>query len=396
MNQPPENSSVPPSIEAHRRRGMFFLSLAVAMVGVTMALQQGLNYNFLWGEIHIRPDQLGMLEASREGCGIVAFGVLAILAGLAEPLIGAAMLVLMAIGLGSYAGSHTFTSILMLSLVWSQGLHCWMPLPNSMMLALAEPGRAGLRLGQLSAAGAIGSAVALAIAIGLLFVGVPLRSLYIVAGGSALLGAMACAGVPRQIKTPGPRLVFRRRCRLYFLLCFLDGWRKQIFLTFSNYLLVRTYGTDVKTMLVLWMTVNFISWWAAPKVGRLIDRIGERRVLVLYFSSVICICIGYAFIPNVYALFGLFVLDSCVFLFNTSLTTYVNRIAPPEEHTATLSMGVAMNHVAAVTMPIVGGLAWAYIGYQWTFGIGAMAAALSVLAAMRVPRHVPPPVQTRG
>ena len=35
------------------------------------------------------------------------------------------------------------------------------------------------------------------------------------------------------------------------------------------------------------------------------------------------------------------------------MTTYVNRIAPRSEHTPTLSMGVAANHVAAVTMPLV-------------------------------------------
>ena len=28
----------------------------------------------------------------------------------------------------------------------------------------------------------------------------------------------------------------------------------------------------------------------------------------------------------------------------------------------TLSMGVAMNHVAAVTMPLVGGIVWKYLG----------------------------------
>ena len=67
------------------------------------------------------------------------------------------------------------------------------------------------------------------------------------------------------------------------------------------------------------------------------------------------------------------------------LTTYVNRIAPASEHTPTLSLGVAANHVAAVTMPLVGGLIWKYAGYNWTFWIGAAAAAASILAAIQIP-----------
>jgi len=73
-----------------------------------------------------------------------------------------------------------------------------------------------------------------------------------------------------------------------------------------------------------------------------------------------------------------------------ALTTYVGRIAPASEYTPTLSMGVAMTHVAAVTMPIVGGLLWEAWGYKWTFLIGAAAAAGSIPVVMRLPRKAPP------
>jgi MFS family permease len=84
-----------------------------------------------------------------------------------------------------------------------------------------------------------------------------------------------------------------------------------------------------------------------------------------------------------------YVVNGAFAVFSMALTTYVNRIAPPREHTPTLSMGVAMNHVAAVFMPFVGGVLWKFAGYQWTFFVGAAAAALSVLAALRLPRHEP-------
>ncbi|HUW30122.1 MAG TPA: hypothetical protein VM223_00760, partial [Planctomycetota bacterium] len=48
----------------HRTRGLFFIGAAVALVGVTMAMQMGLNANFLSEDIGINGRQIGMLEAA--------------------------------------------------------------------------------------------------------------------------------------------------------------------------------------------------------------------------------------------------------------------------------------------------------------------------------------------
>jgi len=391
-NPPAAERLAEPAVDrANRRPGLVFLGLAVAMVGFAMALQMGINANFVADEMHLSGFQQGMLETFRETCGIVALAVLAILAGFAEPLVGAAMLVLFAVGLGAYAHVRTYFALIMVSLVWSQGLHVWMPLPNSMALSLAEPGRQGKRVGQVRAAAAAGTGIGLAAAWVLVRLGVQIRPLYLVAGAAALAGAGACLGIPRQIKTPGPRFVLRRKYSLFYVLNFLEGWRKQIFVAFAGFLLVKQYNTPLETMLLLWIATQTIAWVASPLVGRLIDRIGERPVLVFYFACLTVFFVGYAVVRNRYLLYGLFVIDNAFFVFAMALTTYIGRIAPPREHTPTLSMGVAMNHVAAVTMPLVGGLLWKYAGYQWAFLIGAAAAAASILAALKVPARARAP-----
>ncbi len=388
MTERTEQHAAPPAggvSPRERRRGLFFLGMAAFAVGVAMYLQLGLNANFLADEIGISGLELGILEAVRESCGIIAIGILAILAGFAEPIVGSAMLVLMGLGLGSYAAVPNYAWVVGMSLLWSQGLHVWMPLPQSMTLSLSEPGRAGHRLGQIRSAGAAGAGIGVLAALALTLGGVRIRPLYLLAGGAALVAAGACLGIPRRLKTPGPRLVLRRRYGLYYLLCFLEGWRKQIFICFAGFLLVRNYHTSLTTMLQLWATVQVLGYFTSPRVGRLIDRVGERKILMFYFACLTGFFVGYAFIPNRYVLFGIFIIDNAFFVFGMALTTYVNRIAPPSEHTATLGMGVTMNHIAAVTMPLVGGLLWKYLGYQAAFLVGAAAAALSVLAAMRVP-----------
>jgi MFS family permease len=372
---------------AHRRRSLFFLGLAVGCVGFTMAIQMGLNANFLAHEMKIEGLEVGVLDAFRESCGIYAIGIFVLLAGLAEPLIGVGMLLLVAAGIAGYAFVPTYAWLIPMSMVWSTGLHVWMPLPNSMTLALAEPGRSGHRLGQIRAADAAGFGIGLLAALLLAWLTVPMRPMYLLAGGLAVLAAVFCLGIPRRIKTPGPRFVFRRKYALYYVLSFLEGWRKQIFVCFAGFLLAKVHGVPLVHILWLFVAVQTIKYPASPWVGRLIDRVGERKVLVFYFSCLTCFFVGYALIPNLWVLYGIFVVDSAFFVFAMSLNTYVNRIAPRSELTLTLSMGVAMNHVAAVAMPFVGGVLWKAFSYEWTFLAGAFAALLSIPVALRIPKH---------
>lgn len=369
-------------------------------------MQLGLMSNFVADEMGLSAAQNGLLEAARESCGIIGFAVLAALAGLAEPLVGAGMLLLFGVGLASYYFVPDLQWLIILSVAWSLGFHVWMPLPNSMGLALAEKGRAGYRLGQIQAAGNAGMAIGLIAALVMtlgdsifrpaeLFSGaidvakpwIPMRPQFIVAGAASVVAAAACLAIPRKIKTPGPRFVFRREYSLFYGLCFLEGWRKQIFIAFAGYLLVKKYQTPLYIILLLWIAVQTIGYVAAPRVGKLVDRIGERKVLMFYFGSLALFFVGYATIKVRSYLFVIYVIDNAFFVFHVALNTYVNRIAPKNEHTQTLSMGVAMNHIAAVVTPLTGGLVWKYLGYQWTFLIGAGAAALSVFVSMRVPPH---------
>jgi predicted MFS family arabinose efflux permease len=55
-------------------------------------------------------------------------------------------------------------------------------------------------------------------------------------------------------------------------------------------------------------------------------------------------------------------LDSFIYMFNVAQTTYLNKIALPEDVRPALSMGTTMNHAAAVTVPLIGGLLWEALG----------------------------------
>jgi hypothetical protein len=47
-------------------------------------------------------------------------------------------------------------------------------------------------------------------------------------------------------------------------------------------------------------------------------------------------------------------------------------------------MGGTANHVAAVSVPVLGGIIWDRLGYQVTFFAGAATCLLSVLVALAI------------
>jgi len=377
--------AAPTLSDSDRRRGLFFIGLAAAGTGLALTLQIGLNNNFLVGEIGISGFQAGLLEAVRETCGILALGLFAIIAGLAEPVIATFALLFVTAGLTAYSFAPSYGFVMLMSLTWSMGFHVWTPLPNSMTLALAEPGRAGARLGRVGAMGALGSGIGLVAAFALTEFGVRIRPLYILAGGATLLAAAACLRIPRHLKAPGPSFVYRRRYLRYYMLNFLEGWRKQIAICFGGFLLVRIYHAPLLEILILNAAIQTIGYFLSPRVGKLIDRIGERSILTFYYVTVTILFLGYAFIKDKYLLYAIYILDNATFVFNTGLTTYVNKIAPKSEHRPTLSMGVAANHVAAVCMPLLGGILWTTLGYQWAFLVGLPAAAASIAIVSGLP-----------
>jgi predicted MFS family arabinose efflux permease len=303
---------------------------------------------------------------------------------IAEPTLGAIALSLVAAGIAAYFGVHNFRSLIGYSLVWSVGLHLWMTIQPSMVLSLADERSKGRRLGQISAVGAVGTILGM----GLVFIAgdrIGMRSLFVIAGAIIFLGAITVSMLSKDFgHKEKPRIVWNRRYSLYYTLTFLEGCRKQVFMTFAVFALVRNYGTPLRIVAVLMIVNNLVNATLAPRVGRLIDRIGERKVLAFCYAALIPVFIGYAVVRIPSVLYVLYCLDNLFFLGSIGLNTYLHKIAKPADVMPSLAMGVSMNHAAAVVVPVVGGYIWTKFDYPTTFIGGAVVVAISVLAALRI------------
>jgi len=50
----------------------------------------------------------------------------------------------------------------------------------------------------------------------------------------------------------------------------------------------------------------------------------------------------------------------------------------------TISLGITMNHLSAIPVPILGGFIWKKFGYKWTFMTGAAILIFSLIAVSKI------------
>ena len=374
-------------------RDFKLLALSSGLLSVGFAVYMTTFNNFIVEEIGIQPRQFGVLESIREIPGLLTVALIAVSIRLPAARLAGSLLILMGIGIGAYFGVHTVGSLILASLVWSVGFHGWLPQRETLALTLSDAHK-GRRLGQLRSIDEFGFLLAMALTFGFIgFVG--FRWIFLAAGMAVILGGFAIfpVRVPAAI-TSEDRFVFRREYLTYYLLTFFQGCRRQIFVVFAVFSMVFVHGVTTEQIIVLMFVNTLLAVLAAPLVGGLIDRLGERKILSVAYSMLILIFWGYSFIQNKWVLYALYCVDRLLFLASVSLSTYLNRIARTADLRPTISLGVTLNHVAAVTLPLVGGFLWDRFGYALIFQIGSVVAAIVLIIAQFIePATTKPPRQ---
>jgi hypothetical protein len=221
---------------------------------------------------------------------------------------------------------------------------------------------------------------------------------FYVAAGACLLAAIFY-GRLRNVGSVTERqgFVVRREYWLYYVLNVLYGARKQVFLTFGRWVLVTIYFQTPTTLAFLWIISAAIGILFTPTLGYIIDRLGERKVLVLDSFVLMLVCLGYAGakhlgLSNSGALVvasAFYVLDQLFFSVGIARDTYMSKIAKSEKDlTASLSMGVSINHLVAMSVPSLGGLLWVRTSYEYVFvAAGGVAVLLTIFSSMvRIPK----------
>ncbi|MGE5599667.1 MAG: MFS transporter, partial [Bacteroidota bacterium] len=154
------------------------------------------------------------------------------------------------------------------------------------------------------------------------------------------------------------------------------------------------FGQPAGTIALLWIVSSILGIVFKPMVGRMIDRWGERRVLILEGLSLILVCLGYAYgdraafgVPGLGLglVYACYVGDQLLFAAGMARTTYLCKIARDQRDiTPTLSLGISIDHAVSIGVAGLGGLAWMRWGYQGVFLGAAVIAGLNLAAAARI------------
>jgi predicted MFS family arabinose efflux permease len=369
-------------------RSFSLLAVAVAGVGFFFGVQLTLFNNFIVTRLGIEPHQLGYVEALREVPGFLNVLFVALMIRWAPPVVATLSLAVMGLGMAGYAWVDTVVSLGLFSVIWSLGFHCWVPLEQAMGLTFSPPGEKGKWLGKLRSVQSAAWLVAIGLCM-LVLHHVGYESMFVLAGMAALGGGLALLFASRRRPAePDTRFVFRRKYGLYYALNFLQGCRKQMFITFAIFALVKVHGMPVETTMILVFINQTLITLTGPLLGRLVDRLGERVMLSASYIGLVFVFAGYALIDHRPTLYVLYCIDNLIFFGSIALNTYIYRIADRVDLQSTLSMGVTMNHLAAVVAPFLGGLAWYHFGYKVIFISGSVLALISLVVSQWVsPNH---------
>jgi MFS family permease len=119
-------------------------------------------------------------------------------------------------------------------------------------------------------------------------------------------------------------------------------------------------------------------------IGRFILRFGERKLLSMEYLVLILVFVAYAFVESKILAGVLYVLDHVFFSFAMGIKTYFQKIADPRDIAASAAVGFTINHIAAVILPVVGGLLW-MVNYKIPFLAGAVFSFVSLCLVQCIP-----------
>lgn len=391
------NSSFPvseaQSLAAWRRPTALLFVFAAAMP-LSFAVWSALLNNFVIEVVNFDGSDIGLLHTVREIPGFFAVGVIAILVFMHEQILGLVSLALLGVATAVTAWFPSIGGILTITMLSSIGFHYFETVNQSLQLQWFSKEEAPRQLGKLLAVGSAASLVAYGlIVIGWRTLDLSFHVVYLVSGGATALIAVFCLVAYPRFEAPSvqiKKMILRKRYWLYYLLQFMAGARRQIFVVFAGFMMVERFGFEVHEVTSLFLLNLVVTMFAAPIFGRAVGRFGERNALCFEYFGLACVFLAYGGIYyfgwGVILAASLYIIDHLFFSLALALKTYFQKIADPQDIAPTAAVAFTINHIAAVFLPVL-------LGYLWLVSPGAVfllaagIAVLSLLLALLIPRH---------
>ena len=362
----------------------FLLSLLIT--GLSYGLYKGMLDNYLAEVVGMGEMDRGLMEFFRELPGVMLVFILAAFYMLSAETMYKAGAVIMLIGMGMMTILPPDKVLVTLAIcMYSLGEHIQLGMKNTLSLKYAKPGRGGAALGAQSATSQIGTLVGylvIVVIFSLFAKSQPYKIFFMVAVVLAAVSAVCTMRITGKSETDETkrRFYFHKKYTKYYMLEMFYGARKQVFFTFGPYVLILFYGANAATISLLFAVSAITGFFASPVVGRIIDKLGYKVVMVADTLILVIVCFFYGFAHHLFPKDVAFivccvnyVLDSVISLASMASNIYVQDLADsPEEVKATISTGVSINHVITIFIALFGGWIWESLGIELLFILSAV------------------------
>ena len=156
--------------------------------------------------------------------------------------------------------------------------------------------------------------------------------------------------------------------------------KNQVFFTFGPYVLILFYGADAGVISLLYAISAIACFLLAPVVGKIIDRIGYKTVMIADTLILVIVCFFYGYAHHLFSMQTAmivccvnYVLDSVISLASMASNVYVQDISDSkEEMRATISTGISVNHLITIFIALLGGWVWNVLGIETLFLVSAI------------------------
>jgi len=362
----------------------FFLSLLVT--GLAYGLYKGVIDNYLAEIVGMGEMQRGIAEFFRELPGLMLIFILAVMYMFsAEQMYKIGALIMLG-GMALVSALPADRVLVTIAIcVFSLGEHIQLGMKNTLSLEYAKPGKSGVALGLQNSFSQIGTLFGyLVVIVAFLYVSgiTAFRGFFLAASVLMAVSAVLAIRIKGRSETDKSksRFYFRKKYTKYYFLEVFYGARKQVFFTFGPYALILFYKADATVISLLFAISAVCCYFAAPLVGKIIDRLGYKVVMVSDTLILVIVCFFYGFAHHIFPKDVAFiiccvnyVLDAVISLASMASNVYVQDISDStEEVRATISTGISVNHMITVLIALFGGWVWSTLGIEWLFTLSAV------------------------
>jgi predicted MFS family arabinose efflux permease len=329
---------------------------------------------------------MGIVHAVREIPGFLALFAIWMMLLVKEHTLSALSILVLGVGVAITGFFPSFLGIMATTMLMSFGFHYYETTNQSLTLQYFDSSTAPLVLGSIRSLIAATN-IAVGILVFLMSIRLDYKTMFLVIGvlvvGVGIWG-LRQNPVDHDLEPQRKQMVFRWKYRLFYFLTFMAGARRQIFIAFSVFLLVKVFGFSVQEITVLFILNNIVGYFTSPLVGKAIVRFGERKLLTVEYGGMVLVFLGYAMTESRWVAAGLYVTDNLLFNFSMAIRTYFQKIADKRDIAPSMAVGFTINHIAAVVLPVIGGFLW-MVDYRIPFLVASGLSLISLIAVQRIP-----------